>query len=342
VNYREVLAALDRGRVEPIYVLVGDEEFLKESILRRLIDLAVDPSTRDFNFDLFYGHEVEPGRVVEAASSYPMMAERRVVVVKAAEKLGPRGLQLIGKYALRPTPSTVLILLAEKLDLRGKGVKDLKSRAVWVECKRLYDRHVPGWIRGYVGTLGLDISDRASHLLHTLIGNRLRDLANELEKIAINLGDRKQIEEEDVRTVVGYQRRFGPFDLNDAVGSRDLPAALRILDHRLDAGDEPTALVARLTRHFTMLVKVKRLAEQHRAKNEIAGEIGLHPYFVDRYKEQASKFETEELGRAFEALLEADVALKSSARSPRLTLELLLFRLCEAIAEPSPYSEQPA
>jgi DNA polymerase-3 subunit delta len=341
-NYRQALADLERGVLEPLYVLFGEEEFLQDLVLRKLLEVTVDPATRDFNFDLFYGHETDASRVIEAASSYPMMAERRVVVVKSAEKLGPKGIELLGKYAHKPLRSTVLVLLLPKMDQRLKGIKELKSHSVWIECKRLYDRHIPEWIRNYGEMLGLEISPQAGRLLHTLVGNNLRELANELEKVAVNLGDRKRVEEEDVRSVVGFQRSFGPFELNDAVGERDLARSLQILAYLLEVGETPTVIVARLARHFSLLVKVKGMARRRSTKSEISSAVGLHPFFVERYLDQASRFDFDELGRAFEALLDADVALKSSAQPARLALELLLFQICKGIAEPSRYSTQPA
>ncbi len=328
MDYGDARAAIEQGRVAASYLLLGAEDFLADDLVRRLIAKVLQPGEEQFNLDVFYGSDADAAAIVNAASSYPMGAAHRVVLVKEVEQLTSAALEMVAAYVQRPSPTTCLILVAESLDLRLRGARALCQGVTVVDLKPLRERQVQEWVRSYLGEQGVTISEDALRLLHECTGNSLRALASELTKVLLNIYPRTSIAEEDVAATIGVTRGFTVWELCDSVGRRDLRSGHLILRHLLDGGTSATALVASLASHFRRLTVARGLSGRL-AKGELAEKLEVREYFVDKYVEQSRRFTQEELSQAFEKLLAADAALKSRSHRDhgRLVLELLLVRL---------------
>ncbi|MGQ9561506.1 MAG: DNA polymerase III subunit delta [Candidatus Oleimicrobiaceae bacterium] len=338
MDYWEVRAQIEQGRLAAVYLLLGPEDFLADDLVRRLAGRLLEPGAEQFNLDVFYAGEADASAIVNAASAYPMAAPHRLVVVKEAERLAAAGLQLLSAYARRPCPTTCLVVMGQALDLRRQGARLLCEAATVVELKTLRDSRAQAWVRSYVAEQGLSISEEALLLLHACTGNSLRALASELAKVQMNIYPRSTITEEDVAATIGVTRGFTVFDLCDSVGARDLRSAHLILRHLLEAGESPTAVLASLARHFRLLTAARGLAGAVSGE-DLAEKLDVPRYFVDKYVQQSKRYSPEELRSAFELLLETDNALKTSAHRNRgrLVLELLLVRL---VGERKPAARQ--
>ena len=191
----------------------------------------------------------------------------------------------------------------------------------------MYENQVPDWIRTYLKDQKLTIADDAIRLLHTSTGNSLRSISSEIEKIKLNLGERSNIELEDVESVVGISKLFNVFELCDAVGKRNIKSSLHILSQMLQLGEQPVVIMTMLSRHFQILLKVKELKARKTRDDEIAKSLRIHPFFLKNYAQQSARFNRTQFDKAFQLLLEADKHLKTSYQKPKLILESLLFRL---------------
>lgn len=310
------------------YFFSGAEDYLIEDSLKRVTAAVIkDPSTKEFNYALFFADQVNAGTIIETANAFPMLAECRMVVVKDLHKLAPSSLEALAKYLEKPSATTRLVLISDKFNARNKAFSQIKSRTCFVEFKPLYDNHVPGWIRDYLKAKGLEITYDASLLIHAYVGNNLRAIVTELDKIILNLDGEKKIQEADVQRVVGLSRKFSVFNLNDAIGHRDVRNSLLILNKMLDSGESHTAILAMISRHFVNLLKVKGCVEQGKSQSEIASMTGIPPFFVSKSKEMAQKYSFEQFENIFEYLLTTDLKLKTSQQSPKIALQTMLLRI---------------
>jgi DNA polymerase-3 subunit delta len=284
---------------------------------------------RGFNLDVMYGSKVDAQDVVAHASSFPMMAERRVVVVKEPEKLATTDAarDALAAYIKKPLESTSLVFVAEKPDFRKKLFSDLKKFAELIECKPLWDNEVPGWISERIAKLGKQASPEACRLLQAYAGNSLRGLQTEINKLFVFIGDKKQIEPEDVAGVVGETKGYTIFELQNAIGRRDCRTAIQIVERMLEHGESPQFMIVMLTRFFTQLYKLTELKQRRLSDREIASEIALSPFVVKQYLSHVANFSTEQIEQCFRSLLEADVTLKSTSRDPHLVMDLLVYAL---------------
>ena len=335
MTYTDFLLSAKANRFSPIYLFHGEEDFLIDEALQLIIGKVLDEGTKGFNLDVVYGSNVEVKDVVAHASSFPMMRGKRVVVVKEFEKLATTDVakDVIGAYINNPLESTILALVALDPDFRKRPFTDLKKKAELVECKPLYDNQVPAWIADRVKSQGRQTNAEACRLIQAYVGNSLRSLQNELDKLYVFIGDRKTFTAEDVAAVVGATKGYTVFELQNAIGRRDAKEAIRILERMLENGQSPTMIIVMLSRFFTQLWKLTDVRARRMPEQDISREIGVPPYFVKQYLEFRTNFDVVQIEQCFKALLEADTTLKSTSRDPRLVLDLLVVSLLQEATE---------
>ena len=329
MTYAEFQQSVKGKRFAPIYLFHGEEDFLIDEGVQYIVDAVLDEGSKGFNLDVVYGSKVEVKDVVAHASSFPMMGQKRVVVVKEFEKLAGTDLdkEVIGAYINKPLDSTILVLVSLEPDFRKKPFTDLKRRAELVECKPLYDNQVPAWIADRIRHQGREANGESCRLIQAYVGNSLRSIQNELHKLYVFMGERKKIALEDIAAVVGATKGFTIFELQNAIGRKDAKEAIKILERMLEGGQSPQMILVMLTRFFTQLWKLTDMRSRRLPDAEISREIGVPPYFVKQYLEFRSNFEVQHIEENFKSLLEADTVLKSTSRSPRLVLDLLVLAL---------------
>ncbi len=326
-TYDSLHEHLARGELAPLYLLYGEEGLITDESVEEIIDTAFKKGGREFNLDVLSGADVGGKEIVARASSFPMMTGRRVVVVRDADRLGAKDLDLLSTYCDRPSPTTSLVLVATKPDMRKKPFVTVKRSGVAVESRTLYDSQLPGWIGKRVQRRGMEITDDASRLITAYVGSSLRDIQNELEKLSIYLGDKRSITADDVAAVVGMSREFSIFELQKAIGVRDIRRSTEILQHMIDAGESAPFIIVMLTGYFTNLWRINDARRRGKPSRELAGELRINPYFIQEYTDAAGRFPMEEIEGAFGALSAADEQLKTTMTEPAEVLHLLLVRI---------------
>ena len=324
----EFAKALEKGAIDPLYYLYGDESFLVERAVKRLLERVVDPGFRDFNLTVLYGNECKGGEIVENAQTLPMFAERRVVLVKRAQDIPAAAQEILTGYVQDPSPSTCLILQGEKIDQRKKLSVELKKHGTLVEFKRPYENQLSPFVREEAAQHGKRIEPAAAEFLVYLTGTNLQELSMQLDKVATYVGDRPTITLADVKAVVSDTRVDSVFELADALGRKNLERALRNLNTILRDGEEPIRLLGMISRHFRQLWKVRELIERKTPQQEVGRQVGINPYFLTGIMEQARNFSREELRNVFGLLLETDLALKSGGGKPALLMERVVLQVC--------------
>ena len=336
MTYAEFQQSVKSNHFAPIYLFHGEEDFLIDEGVQLIISRVLDEGTKGFNLDVVYGSKAEAKDVIAHASSFPMTSAKRVVVVKEFEKLATNetSKEIVSAYINKPLDSTVLVLVSHDPDFRKKPFTDLKKRAELVECKPLYDNLVPGWIADRIKHFGREANAEACRLMQAYVGNSLRSLQNEIDKLFLFIGERKKVTAEDVAAVVGATKGYTIFELQNAIGRKDPKEAIRILERMLEAGQSPLMILVMLTRFFTQLWKLTDLRGRRMADQEIAREIGVPAFYLKQYVEFRSNFDVEQIEQNFKSLLEADTVLKSTSRDPHLVLDILVLSLMHRTSAP--------
>ena len=321
------LAPLREGEPGPLYFIHGKERYLVDRAVEILRARVLDARTRDFNYELFYGKEAGASRIAQAARTLPMMAKRRLILVRDADEMKGDELGGLIPYVSDPAPETCLVFVAEKADQRLKFFSAFKKHGVLVKLDPLYERQLPDFVRGEARARGVTLAPDALTMIVDEIGAELGQLADAVERLAIYAGERKQITAEDVDKVVATTRQRNVFELANAVGSGDRARALAVLSSMLGARESGVRIVAMLARHLRQLWITSELLERTRDKFEIAGALGIPPFFADDIIRQARTIDAARAKRMHAALFKADKDLKSSRLDDARLLEALILEL---------------
>lgn len=333
-------AALKKRAFDPVYYFHGEDDFLKDQRVREVIDTAVDPSTRDFNLEVRRASELDGEAVDSLLSTPPMLAERRVVVIRDVEKLKKDARRLLDQHLKRPAADTVVLLISPA---GVKADKSLSDHAVAVEFAPLSGERVEKWVTYHVEhELHMTITPDAVSLLVGAVGDDLGQLAVELEKLA-SFSD-ATIDEAAVAAVVGVRKGETLGTLMDAVAARDAATALPLIPGVLQ---HPKMNAVLLGMHFTTQTLALAYGEAARARgvapralyNEFMSllrETGAFPgrpwgEAINAWTKYADQWTPAALDTALTALLVADEALKETrVSSDEQLITSLVLALCGA------------
>lgn len=331
---------LKRQSFDAAYYICGEDDFQKEDAMKKLIATATDPAMRDFNLDVRRAQDLDPKLLDALLSSMPMMAERRVVVIRDAGALRKDARKTVEQYLEKPS-ADVLLLLVEATG--GKTDKNLARLTTVLEFDLLTADRIPRWIAHHV-TVNLKgaISVGAIDLLQSAAGNDLHQLVTELEKLA-SFANGREITEEAVSEVVGVRRGETMADLLDAIGRRDVKRSLALVDQVISQPKTSAVLIVMALATQTVALawgrsKLEEGLPRGRLQNdywELLKQSGSpftgRPWgsAVTAWASAAASWDTESLQRALDALLTADLTLKETrVSSEEQVLTTLILAMC--------------
>ena len=316
------------------FFFFGDEDFLREEAVDRVVAAYLDPATRDFNFDQLRGGDVAADDLASILATPPMMAEHRVVVVRDAQGLSTRAREGVEAAVAAPPAGTILVLSASiPSGSKAKFYDLVKKHATSAEFAALSMDDAPGWVMETAREeLGVEVEPEAARALVTGVGVDLGTLASELRKLAAYVQDRKQVGVDDVRAVGGFVPRQDRWAWFDLVAERRFPEAVESLPVLLEQGENGVGLVIGLG---GALLRVGLVC----AGGPAALERELKPFqrwMARKVVPQAKRWTLPQVDRALDELLRTDRLLKSASLTDRQALEELLLRLWGDGAEPAP------
>ncbi len=228
MTYEEIVRDIRAGKFQPIYFLHGEEPYFIDQIEEAVDRYVLPEAEKGFNQSILYGKDVNHLTLLDYLRRYPMMSERQVVILREAQEMKTLG--ELAPYAENPMPSTVFVVCHKhkKYDMRSKLAKALSAKSVVFESKKLYDNQVPDWITQYCKSQKLGIETPAAALLAEYLGTDLAKIANELDKLALNLPAGTAINTAHIQEYIGISKDYNVYELQRAFANRDMPAIARI------------------------------------------------------------------------------------------------------------------
>ncbi len=311
------ISSFKKREFAPLYFFYGDESFLIEEVVDALLEYAINPAMKEFNLDIFHGNEIDGKKIISLAAAYPMMAERRVVIIKDFDRVS--GKEILESYAEKPSSTTVLVMIGNSPDFRKKPFLTFKKLGVAHESRELFDNETITWIEAKVKKIKRTIEPGAVQLLHSYVGNNLRELSNEIEKVVIAIDERQKISITDVEKVVGVSREFSAFQLCDKIGEKNAAKALEITERMLNTGESVVGIIAAISNHFVRLWKLQDAVRQRKSDQEMLQYVYFNSFALRSSLAQIKNFRPDEIENVFLILAEADLAAKSSG-DPKLIM----------------------
>ncbi len=329
MKYQELIRSLNQGKILPLYLFYGEEEFLIQEAVELIVGKVVDPAARDFNFNTVYCRDSSVSDIVNLAQTFPFMSEKRLVIAKEFDAFKAAELEELVPYLNDPSPSTCLVLISYQGRYDKKAVVSaVEAHGGVTRFFPLLDREVIAWIESWARTRGLSIQRDAAQYLWQIIGNDLRKIENELQKVGIFIKEKKTVALDDVKTAVGDFREYTPFDLAAALGQKDREKALLILSRLIQEGEQPVGLLGSIAWNFRRLMRAKAMELAGTGYEEIKRKLGVIFHQSASFQQQMRGYSMDELRNVFAVMLGVDRALKSSGISGRLVLERMILTLC--------------
>jgi len=229
MSVEKILSDWKKKSFRPVYWLEGEEDYYIDEVMNYAEHHILSEAEAGFNLSVFYGKDAAWADIVNACMRYPMFAERQVVLLKEAQQM--RDIDKLEAYIAKPLLSTIFVVSykEKKVDGRSKLAKLLKEKGELLSTKKMYDNQLPEWVTNLAASKGYSLSQKALMLLIEHIGNDLSRINNEIDKLAVNLGDRQKITEDDIEKYIGVSKEYNVFELQDALAKKDLVRAMRII-----------------------------------------------------------------------------------------------------------------
>lgn len=334
----DILKDLKNRKFKPVYLLHGDEPYYIDLISNYIEHNTLPAAERGFNQTVLYGKDTEIMTVLNAAKRYPMMADHQVVLVKEAQEMkwgkdddDKKHINPLLAYLEKPLPSTILVFCYKygKFDKRKKTYKAIDKNGLVFESASLYDSKIPGWIDGFVQEKGYRANQQATTMLAEYLGNDLSKIANELEKLMLNVPQGEEITLKHIQDNIGISKEYNVFELQAALAKKDVLKTNQIINY-FEANPKANPIVllfGNLNNYFSKVLVYHYVKDK--SPQNLAKEMGVNPYFIKDYEQAARNYNFAKTMQIIGLLREYDLKSKGveSNLPPGELMRELMFKI---------------
>jgi DNA polymerase-3 subunit delta len=294
----EIIKDLKARKFKPLYLLQGEEPFYIDQVVDYIENNVLSDAERGFNQTILYGKDTDMATILSAAKRYPMMSDYQVIIVKEAQDLkwaketegSGKEAEFVLSYFEKPLPSTILVLAYKyaTFDKRKKIYKAIAKTGIIFQSDLVRDYQLTPWIESFIKDKGYKIEARAAALMAEYLGTNLSKIANEIDKLCLNLSTDVVINTDHVQKNIGISKEYNVFELQKAMVARNAFKCNQIVNYFANnpKANPMVMVLANLGGYFTKVLKYHYLPN----KGDAAKELGVNPYFVKDYEAAARTF----------------------------------------------------
>ena len=317
-----------RGKPQPLYVVFGDEDFLKRQVIRKLRVWALGGEGDDFGCSTYPGDKASFADVFDELQTFPFFGARRLVVVERADPFVTKARSHLEK-AVTQLPATGVLVLEVKTWPKTTKLAKLVDQAVTLECKTPATHRLPAWcVQWMTVHYGKQLTPPAAQFLVDLIGGDMGQLDQELIKLSIYVGQRQRVEVEEVDKLVGRSRGENTWKIFDAIAEGKPAVALGIVERLFNQGEEPLRLLGAFSMQLRRLAQVARLHQQGKPLGLALELAGVAPVAAQGVEQPIKHLGLRRVDQLYDWLLEVDLGIKGNSQlPPRTLIERLVVKL---------------
>lgn len=315
------------GQFQPVYLLYGEERYLKRQYRDKLKNALCAPDD-NMNNHFYDGKGISVGEIIDLAETLPFLAQRRVIFMDNSGLFKSGGEQM-AEYLEAQNESTVLIFTETEVDKRSKLFKALQAHGCAVEFTQQDENTLKRWVAGVLGREGKKITESTALLLLNKTGTDMENMNMELEKLICYCMDKEVVEPQDVEAVCTTRVSNHIFDMVTAIAEKRQKDALELYYDLLTLKEPPMRILFLIARQCNMLLQAKAMKNKGLSNKEIASGLGVPPFAVNKYVNQASRFKTSVLRQALEKCVEAEEAVKTGRMNDVMSVEILILSVFE-------------
>ncbi len=311
-----------------VYLLFGDEDYLKNDIENKLKKAIISPDSEMMNFDLFQESNVDVQKIKDACETFPFMSDFRMIIVRESE-LFTTGkkyeTEKMAEYIKNISKTTVIIFTEKKVDKRNKLFKVVSDVGYCAECKNLSEKDMITWIGKLACKKGLSMSSDVIRYFVRSTGSNMNLAVTEMQKLSDYI-EKGQVSTEDIDNICTKPLEVKIFDMVAAIGNKDVKSALDIYNNMIFMKESPLMILSMIARQFRLILQSKYLQEKGFYKTDIAKEIGQREFVVSNCLSQGRNFKKTTLMKALEDCLQCDVDIKTGKIQDVIGVETLILK----------------
>lgn len=315
---------IKESRFKQIYLLYGEEDYLRKQYRDRLTKALIDPEDT-MNYHYFEGKDTIPEKLIDLAETMPFLAEKRVIVVENSGFF-KSSQDKLADYLKEVPETTVFVFVEEQADKRGKLFKVCKENGYAAEFSAQDEQVLKRWILGMIQKEGKQITQRALDEFLERTGTDMANISSELEKLFCYTLDKEDISSADVDAVCVRQINNRIFEMIEKVAAKQQKAALDLYYDLIALKEPPMRILFLIARQFNLLYQTKLLRAKGYDNKSIGSKLSLAPFIASKYMSQAVKFKSEDLRVAMEECVMAEESVKTGKMTDVLAVELLIIK----------------
>lgn len=320
----QLLQDLKQQTYQKVYLLCGEEAYLRNQYKKRLKDALVTEGDT-MNYSYYEGKDVDPLAVIDMAETLPFFADRRVLIIENSGFFKNKCDELADYISAIPE-STCFIFVETEIDKRNRLYKEVKKHGRVVEFGIQKEDTLMKWILGMLKKEGKNITKDTMQAFLAKTGSDMQLIKNELDKLIAYTEGREVITSEDVEQVCITRTTNQIFEMINAIAEGNQKKALELYEDLLALKEPPMRILFLIARQFNQLYQVKLLEREGQPSSEIAKQAGIVPFAVKKYQARAKSFSAEELRAAVEECVSSEEAVKTGTMNDRMSVELLIMK----------------
>ncbi len=305
----------------PIYLLYGDENYLKRSYLRMFRDKFGGKDS--MNYSYFEGN-ADVDELISAMNTMPFFADRRLIVLKGSDYCKKTAPEKLCNYLEKLPETSHLMIISDDVDKRNKLYKLAEKKGFICELSEQDGKMLSAWAARYLMKAGKKIRSSTMDRILEKSGHGMDRIVSELEKLIAYTGDREIIEDEDVEIICTQNVEDRVFDMITELSLGNTGKAMRYYSDLLTLQEAPMKILALMRRNFNQLLLMKECVRQGKSKTDSAKYVGVSPWVIPRLTEQAKHYTMESLEGYINRCLLYDESIKNGNLTDRMAVELLL------------------
>ena len=326
---------LSAKKIYPVYFLAREETFLLEDCLKR-IEKTIN--TDDLNREVFQATESSAEDILNAVETLPFLTDKRVIILKAANKLKNDDYKKISKAVTNPVSTACFIIIfPEKIKNSTSKRKDLialceeSDTCFCVDCKKMYEKDVRAFIQEEFAVRGKSADYEVVQQIINDTGLDLQNISNEIEKISLYLGKEKpSVTVQDFVKISGFTKEINIFMLTNAIEEKNLKYSLFIIEKMLQTGEKGITLLSSISAAVRKLLIAKSLIEEKNySVQDALNYVRVYSFFQNKYSANLSKYCLVHLKNCLKEILKTDVALKTGKSDEKSAIENLVLFICK-------------
>ena len=315
---------LKTGQLKQIYLLCGEEAYLKKYYKNELRKALISPDDT-MNYAYYEGKGISVNEVIDLAETLPFFAERRLIMMEDTGLFKSSGAEL-ADYVKELPETTYMVFVESEIDKRGKLYKAVQSKGCIVELVKQDGDTLFRWVAGQIKREGKMTNDHVIQYFLGKVGDDMENIQKELEKLFCYTLEKESISKEDVDEICTEQITNRVFDMVNAVADKEQRKALDYYYDLLALKEPPLRILFLLGRQFKLLMEVKSMEMQGIGRKEMAEKVGLSPYVVGKYQTQARAFKLGTLRKIVEDCVSTEEQIKTGNITEILVVELFIIK----------------